>query len=55
MQLANGFFFKENAQVVEDGNDIHLDAPHMKGRSPSGMVSEERSEEEKGISGWLAL
>ena len=48
LQLANGFFFKENAQVVEDGNDIHRNAPHVKGRSPSGMVSEERSEDKRG-------
>ena len=55
LQLADGFFFEENAQVVEDGNDVHLDAPHVKRRSPSGMVSEERTEKEKGISGWLVL
>ena len=48
LQLANGFFFKENAEVVEDGNDIHRNAPHVKGRSPSGMVSEERSEDKRG-------
>ncbi len=55
LQLANGFFFEENAQVVEDGNDVHRNAPHVMGRSPSGMVSEERSEKENGISGWSAL
>ena len=48
LQLANGFFFKENAQVVEDGNDIHRNAPHVKGRSPSRMVNEERSEDKRG-------
>ena len=54
LQLANGFFFEEDTQVVEDGNDVHLDVSTHIALSIGDGEGERRNEKGGLVAGLFA-